>query len=156
RPIHQNPPVDKARRSIAHSPSLTISPAERISSWLVDHGKTLRARSSRHVRANECTPDVASCRSDPTNRRKRRSIARAPTSLGAGAGRGGKAMAGHPGHGREGMGTATVSPRPAVAESELRAAVSERLGESRFGLWFGDGVRLALNGEGDALEVRVP
>jgi chromosomal replication initiator protein len=54
------------------------------------------------------------------------------------------------------MGAATVLPRPAVAESALRAAVSERLGESRFGLWFGDGVRLALNGEGDALEVRVP
>ncbi|HZW31064.1 MAG TPA: chromosomal replication initiator protein DnaA [Isosphaeraceae bacterium] len=38
----------------------------------------------------------------------------------------------------------------------MRAAVSERVGESRFGLWFGDGVRLGLNGEGDALEVRVP
>jgi len=44
----------------------------------------------------------------------------------------------------------------AVEESALRAAVSQRLGEVRFGRWFGDGVRLALSGEGDALEVRVP
>jgi len=44
----------------------------------------------------------------------------------------------------------------AVEESALRAAVSERLGEVRFGRWFGDGVRLALSGDGDALEVRVP
>jgi chromosomal replication initiator protein len=46
-------------------------------------------------------------------------------------------------------------------EAALRAAVSERLGEARFGLWFGDGVRLGVssngnNGDGDALEVRVP
>ncbi len=67
-------------------------------------------------------------------------------------------MAGHPGQGRDRLGAlATVSAGgPAVAESALRAAVSERVGESRFGLWFGDGVRLGLNGEGDALEVRVP
>ena len=41
-------------------------------------------------------------------------------------------------------------------DSALRAAVSERLGEARFGLWFGDGVELRLSGDGDALEVRVP
>ncbi len=46
--------------------------------------------------------------------------------------------------------------RFAVEESALRAAVSQRLGEVRFARWFGDGVRLALNGDGDALEVRVP
>ena len=45
---------------------------------------------------------------------------------------------------------------PAIVEAALRAAVSERLGEARFGLWFGDGVRLGLSGDGDALEVRVP
>ena len=38
----------------------------------------------------------------------------------------------------------------------LRAAVSERLGATRFGLWFGESVRLGLSGKGDALEVRVP
>ena len=38
--------------------------------------------------------------------------------------------------------------------STLRAAVAERLGESRFGLWFGEGVRLGV--DGDALEVGVP
>jgi chromosomal replication initiator protein len=39
-------------------------------------------------------------------------------------------------------------------ESRLRAAMAERLGEARFGLWFGDGVRLGI--AGDALEVAVP
>ena len=41
-------------------------------------------------------------------------------------------------------------------ESALRTAVSERLGPTRFGLWFGESVRLGLSGQGDALEVRVP
>ena len=45
---------------------------------------------------------------------------------------------------------------PTVVESALRAAVSERLGATRFGLWFGESVRLRLSGKGDALEVRVP
>jgi chromosomal replication initiator protein len=45
---------------------------------------------------------------------------------------------------------------PMVVESALRAAVSERLGATRFGLWFGESVRLGLSGKGDALEVRVP
>lgn len=39
-------------------------------------------------------------------------------------------------------------------EGQLRAAVAERLGDARFGLWFGEGVRLGV--DGDALEVRVP
>jgi chromosomal replication initiator protein len=39
-------------------------------------------------------------------------------------------------------------------ESRLRAAVAQQLGEARFGLWFGEGVRLGI--DGDALEVRVP
>jgi chromosomal replication initiator protein len=43
-----------------------------------------------------------------------------------------------------------------VVESALRAAVSERLGATRFSLWFGESVRLGLNGQGDSLEVQVP
>lgn len=39
-------------------------------------------------------------------------------------------------------------------ETDLRAAVAERLGESKFGLWFGEGVRLGVDGE--ALVVGVP
>ena len=39
-------------------------------------------------------------------------------------------------------------------ETALREAVAERVGESRFGLWFGDGVRLGV--DGDALTVGVP
>lgn len=39
-------------------------------------------------------------------------------------------------------------------ESLLRAAVAERLGSARFGLWFGEGVRLGV--ADDALEVGVP
>ncbi len=45
---------------------------------------------------------------------------------------------------------------PMVVESALRAAVSERLGATRFGLWFGESVRLGLSGKGNELEVRVP
>jgi chromosomal replication initiator protein len=41
-------------------------------------------------------------------------------------------------------------------ESTLRAAVAERLGESRFGLWFGEGVRLGVAEDSDSLEVAVP
>ncbi len=81
-------------------------------------------------------------------------------------------MAGHPGHGRARVGMHTSSRRSAVeapalvatsastsdssSPSDFRAAISERVGESRFGLWFGDGVQLGLSGDGNALEVRVP
>jgi len=41
-------------------------------------------------------------------------------------------------------------------EAAVRAAVSERLGEARFGLWFGEGIGLRVSGKGDVLEVRVP
>jgi chromosomal replication initiator protein len=51
-------------------------------------------------------------------------------------------------------------PQPAAdphgLETALRTAVAERLGEPRFGLWFGEGVRLGLSGDGDSLEVQVP
>jgi chromosomal replication initiator protein len=43
-----------------------------------------------------------------------------------------------------------------VVESALRAAVFERLGATRFSLWFGESVRLSLSGQADTLEVRVP
>src|SRR4051794_22024500 len=49
-----------------------------------------------------------------------------------------------------GMTTQTLE----VAETTLRAAVAERIGESRFGLGFGEGVRLGV--AADALEVGVP
>ncbi len=50
----------------------------------------------------------------------------------------------------------TVLARPEVGdlESSLRSAVAERLGSARFGVWFGEGVRLGV--DGDALEVGVP
>ncbi|MGC8641480.1 MAG: chromosomal replication initiator protein DnaA [Isosphaeraceae bacterium] len=35
-------------------------------------------------------------------------------------------------------------------------ALAKQLGESRFRLWFGEGVNLVLRGDGDALEVQVP
>lgn len=53
-------------------------------------------------------------------------------------------------------GTNTLGQTPSIVESALRAAVSDRLGSMRFSLWFGESVRLQLNGKGDALEVRVP
>ena len=52
------------------------------------------------------------------------------------------------------MMTVQASGTSAVVESTLRAAMAERLGESRFGLWFGEGVRLGV--ADDALEVAVP
>jgi chromosomal replication initiator protein len=54
------------------------------------------------------------------------------------------------------VGVRPLAQGPSVVESALRAAVSERLGAARFGLWFGESVRLGLSGKGDALEVRVP
>ncbi len=63
-------------------------------------------------------------------------------------------MAVHPGKERAGPRTA-VEARSTV-DSKLRIAVSERLGPTRFGLWFGDSVKLGLSGEGESLEVRVP
>ena len=50
-------------------------------------------------------------------------------------------------------------PQPGVVdgsgiEAELRAAVAEKVGAAKFGLWFGDDVRLGV--EGDSLEVGVP
>jgi chromosomal replication initiator protein len=41
-------------------------------------------------------------------------------------------------------------------ESEIRDALAERLGETRFGLWFGEGVRLGVSGDGGSVEVQVP
>lgn len=41
-------------------------------------------------------------------------------------------------------------------EGALRDAVAERIGESRFGLWFGEGVRLGVVGDGAAVEVLAP
>jgi len=42
----------------------------------------------------------------------------------------------------------------ATMEAELRAAVAERVGAAKFGLWFGEGVRLGV--DGDSLAVGVP
>ena len=41
-------------------------------------------------------------------------------------------------------------------ESELRDALAERVGETKFGLWFGDGVRLGVSGDGESVEVQAP
>lgn len=45
---------------------------------------------------------------------------------------------------------------PPILEDALRSAVSDRLGVTRFALWFGGNVRLGLNRQGDSLVVRVP
>src|SRR5207248_1997125 len=39
-------------------------------------------------------------------------------------------------------------------EQKLRIAVAERVGPAKFGLWFGDEVRLGV--DGDALRIAVP
>jgi len=60
---------------------------------------------------------------------------------------------------RERKATAPQADRSAVShelEGALREAVAERVGETRFGLWFGEGVRLGVVGEGAAVEVLAP
>ncbi len=65
-------------------------------------------------------------------------------------------MLAHPGQVNDGSaGSQAMGDRLAL-ESALRAAIAERLGELRFGLWFGEEVHLGLSGNGDALEVKVP
>ncbi len=41
-------------------------------------------------------------------------------------------------------------------EGALREAVAGRIGEDRFGLWFGDGARLGVVGDGESVEVLAP
>jgi chromosomal replication initiator protein len=84
-------------------------------------------------------------------------------------------MAGHPGRTRvrqqapargvDRRALASSEPAPAPErprpqsrpdETSLRAALSDRLGEAKFGLWFGDGVDLRISGDGESLLVRVP
>jgi DnaA-like protein len=65
-------------------------------------------------------------------------------------------MVAHPGQVHDGVPGSTATADHLALESALRAAVAERLGELRFGLWFGEEVHLGLSGDGDALEVQVP
>ena len=65
-------------------------------------------------------------------------------------------MMAHPGPGHDGVPGSTATADHLALESALRAAMAERLGELRFGLWFGEEVHLGLSGDGDALEVQVP
>ena len=69
---------------------------------------------------------------------------------------GDRSMAGHLEQDRDRSGASTSAHRPAILEEALRSAVSERVGATRFALWFGGNVRLGLNREGDLFEVRVP
>src|SRR4051794_28719539 len=48
----------------------------------------------------------------------------------------------------------TMQQPQAEIETELRQAVARKVGDAKFGLWFGEGVRLGI--DGDALEVGVP
>jgi len=65
-------------------------------------------------------------------------------------------LAVHPGKSQDRTGSCAIVEGPAAVEAALRAAMLERLGQARFGLWFGDAVRLGLSGDGGSLEVRVP
>ncbi len=65
-------------------------------------------------------------------------------------------MAGHLGQPRDKAESQAIVQGLGDAEVALRAAISKRLGDARFRLWFGEGIGLKLSGDGDALEVRVP
>ena len=54
------------------------------------------------------------------------------------------------------MSTGAPTPGAGGLEARLRAAVAQRLGDARYGLWFGEGVRLGFDAGGGALEVGVP
>src|SRR5271157_4034993 len=61
-----------------------------------------------------------------------------------------------PGHVHDRNPGLTVTGDHLALELALRSAVAERLGELRFGLWFGEEVHLGLSSDGNALEVQVP
>jgi chromosomal replication initiator protein len=65
-------------------------------------------------------------------------------------------LIGHPGEDRDPSNRNPQAGGPAVLEESLRSAVSERVGATRFALWFGGNVRLGLNSEGNLLIVGVP
>jgi hypothetical protein len=65
-------------------------------------------------------------------------------------------MTEHVGDGRDRSAANTGVHNLAILEETLRSAVSERVGATRFALWFGGNVRLGLNREGDSFEVCVP
>jgi chromosomal replication initiator protein len=65
-------------------------------------------------------------------------------------------MAVHSGEGQDQCALNIGSDSPAILEEALRSAVFDRVGATRFALWFGGNVRLGLNRDGDSLIVRVP
>jgi chromosomal replication initiator protein len=65
-------------------------------------------------------------------------------------------LAVHPGKRQDQAGSRAIAAGSTVVEVALRAVMREQLGAARFGLWFGDAVRLGLSEDGDSLEVRVP
>ena len=56
----------------------------------------------------------------------------------------------------QGTSTGALTGSAGGLDARLRAAVALRLGDARFGLWFGEGVRLGFDAVGEALEVGVP
>ena len=65
-------------------------------------------------------------------------------------------MAGHLEEGQDRSWASADIHGPAILEEALRSAVSERVGATRFALWFGGNVRLGINCEGDSFGVLVP
>jgi chromosomal replication initiator protein len=65
-------------------------------------------------------------------------------------------LAVHPGKRQDRAGSRAIADSSTVVEVALRAAVRDRLGDARFGLWFGEAVHLELSEDGNLLEVRVP
>ena len=65
-------------------------------------------------------------------------------------------MAMHSGENRDQCVPNAETNDPAILEEALRSAVSDRIGVTRFSLWFGGNVRLLLSRDGDSLIVHVP
>jgi chromosomal replication initiator protein len=65
-------------------------------------------------------------------------------------------MAVHSGESRDQRVPNVEADSPVILEEALRSAVSNRVGATRFALWFGGNVRLGLNRDSDSLIVRVP
>ncbi len=64
-------------------------------------------------------------------------------------------MAGRPASNDEVLGESKPTGER-INEQVVRNALQARLGDARFGLWFGEGVRLGLDDAGETLEVRAP
>ena len=158
-----NPRIGQSAPETTHSPPLTRSRAERISSWLAGHAGAIGLRHLRKTRANRHTPGDTSDRIG-LPQPSRTAITRGGTSP-AGADRGGKGRPWRDTRGErevEGAsGQAIGGDRRRTAPEDrriVRCARRYRSGWARRSSASGSAKASSsrLSGDGEALQVRVP